>query len=122
MATTLPVTLNTQFLGDSPSDLEWVDADAAGHLVPNSQSNVVIWVNNGRNEDVTMTVESPVRSELGELITHELVFPKGYATQSPQFDRQRFTDPSTGMLSFTLSEVGSVQVAAVVIEKVFKES
>ena len=71
---------------------------------------------------VTLTMESRVRSELGELVSRDFVFPKGYATQSPQFDSRRFTDPTTGMLSFTLSEVGSVQVAAVIIAKIFKES
>jgi hypothetical protein len=122
MATTIPVTYTTNHLGASPQDFVWTDADASGHLVPNSQGNVAIWINNGRNDDVTMTVTSPVRSEMGELVERTFVFPKGLATQSPQFDRRRFTNPSTGMLSFTLSAVGNVQVAAVVIEKIFKES
>lgn len=122
MATTIPVTMTSQHLGSNPQDFQWVDADSDGHFVPNSQGNIIVWVNNGRNEDVTMIVESPVPSEMGELVKPTFVFPKGLATPSPQFDSRRFTDPSTGMLSFTLSAVGSVQVAAVVVEKIYKES
>lgn len=100
-----------------------VAADITGHTVVNDAGREVeIWVDNASGSPLTMTVETARKSDFGTFPDKVITIPAAALVVLPTFAARRFTDVGTGKLSFTLSAVGSVTVAAVRAGQYFQEA
>jgi len=98
-------------------------ADITGHTVLNpAGAEVNIWVNNASASVLTMTVTTARDSNFGTFPDKTLSIQAASLVVLSQFSARRFTSPETGKLTFTLSAVTSVTVAAVTPGQYFQEA
>ncbi len=104
-----------------PSGPLFVAADAAGHTFANDGS-VAIWVHNNTASAITLTMASARDSDFGPYPSREVEIAASTLFKTSTWNARRFTNPVTGLASFTLDVTSGVLVAAVSQQQIFKDS
>lgn len=121
-----PLTVQSQLAliaaGTSPI---MTNADATGHTYRNVRGvedlEPEIYVENNTASAITLTMVSARQSNFGTFPNKVVTCAAASLTILPAFDVHRFTDPGTGLASFTLSVTANVRVAAVEPGRFYKE-
>jgi hypothetical protein len=100
----------------------FVAASANGHTVDNPEGHETqLWfINSGAA--ITVTFVSARKSNFGTFPNKAITIPGGSTVAIPTFSARRFSDPATGKLSFTLSSVAGVTLAALRLGQYFQEA
>lgn len=98
-------------------------ASGTGHTATNpAGAEVELWVDNASGSNVTLTMKTKRRSNFGTFPDKTVTILAGALVVLPTFAAQRFTDPATGKLEFTLSVTTNISVAAVRPGQYFQET
>lgn len=101
----------------------FVDADASGHTFANSGSSVAIWFDNSASGVAkTATFLNGRDSDFGDHPDWTFTIPANEIVKTPTWDARRFTNPATGLVTFTLSSVAGLKVAAVAQGTIYRNS